>query len=64
MMPQIFVFTAGDHDARAHLADSIESPVSDEVVFATFPQELPAAKISQALIRISASGSWMVAECI
>ncbi len=37
-MPKIFVFTAGDSDARAHLADSIEAPVSKKKVFASFPE--------------------------
>ncbi len=28
-MPQIFVFTAGNPEARQHLADSIQSPIDD-----------------------------------
>jgi hypothetical protein len=35
-MPQIFVFTAGNREARQHLADSIQKPVRDEVVFDNF----------------------------
>jgi hypothetical protein len=35
-MPQIFVFTAGNPEARQHLVDSIQNPVDDEVVFDTF----------------------------
>ncbi len=31
-MPQIFVFTAGNPEARQHLADSIENPIDDAVV--------------------------------
>jgi hypothetical protein len=37
-MPQIFVFTAGNPEARQHLVDSIQNPVDDEVAFDTFPQ--------------------------
>jgi 5-methylcytosine-specific restriction enzyme B len=37
--PQIFVFTAGNADAQAHLADSIEAPVVLERVLAQFPRE-------------------------
>ena len=39
MMPQIFVFTAGNPEARQHLVDSIENPVDDEVVFDSFDHE-------------------------
>lgn len=35
-MPQIFVFTAGNPEARQHLVDSIENPVGDEKVFDNF----------------------------
>jgi hypothetical protein len=28
-MPQIFVFTAGNPEARQHLADSIQNPIDD-----------------------------------
>jgi hypothetical protein len=28
-MPQIFVFTAGNPEAREHLADSIQNPIDD-----------------------------------
>jgi 5-methylcytosine-specific restriction endonuclease McrA len=35
-MPQIFVFTAGNPEARRHLADSIWNPVDDAVVFGNF----------------------------
>ncbi len=38
MMPKIFVFTAGDRSARQHLADSIESPITDETVLANFAE--------------------------
>jgi len=37
-MPQIFVFTAGNPEARQHLVDSIQNSVDDAVVFNTFPQ--------------------------
>jgi hypothetical protein len=33
-MQQIFVFTAGNPEARQHLVDSILNPVDDGVVFA------------------------------
>ena len=35
-MPQIFVFTAGNPEARQHLVDSIENPVDEEKVFRSF----------------------------
>ena len=35
-MPQIFVFTAGNSEARQHLVDSIENPVDEEKVFDSF----------------------------
>jgi hypothetical protein len=35
-MPQIFVFTAGNPEARQHLVDSIQNPVDDAVVFGNF----------------------------
>jgi putative restriction endonuclease len=35
-MTQIFVFTAGNPEARQHLADSIENPIDEETVFAGF----------------------------
>ena len=37
-MPQIFVFTAGNPEARQHLADSIENLVDDAVVFGNFDE--------------------------
>jgi hypothetical protein len=35
-MPQIFVFTAGNPEARQHLVDSIQNPVDDAVVCGNF----------------------------
>ena len=35
-MSQIFVFTAGNPDARQHLVDSIENPIDEETVFGSF----------------------------
>src|SRR5215216_2564896 len=37
-MRQIFVFTAGNPEARQHLADSIQNPVDDAVVFGNFDE--------------------------
>src|SRR5437868_472581 len=37
--PQIFVFTAGNTDAQAHLADSIEAPVALERALSKFPRD-------------------------
>ena len=37
-MPNIFVFTAGNPEARQHLTSSIENPIADETVFASFPE--------------------------
>jgi len=37
-MPQIFVFTAGNPEAREHLSASIENPVDDSVVFDDFDE--------------------------
>jgi hypothetical protein len=37
-MTKIFVFTAGNPEARRHLEDSIRRPVSDEFVFDTFSE--------------------------
>jgi hypothetical protein len=37
-MPQIFVFTAGNPEARQHLVDSIQNPVDDEKVFDNFDE--------------------------
>jgi hypothetical protein len=37
-MTKIFVFTAGNPEARRHLEDSIRRPVSDEIVFDTFSE--------------------------
>jgi hypothetical protein len=37
-MPQIFVFTAGNSEARQHLADSFQNPVDDMKVFNDFDQ--------------------------
>jgi hypothetical protein len=37
-MPQIFVFTAGNPEARQHLVDSIQNPVDDGVVFGNFDE--------------------------
>ncbi len=36
MMTQIFVFTAGNPEARQHLEDSIENPIDEKTVFGTF----------------------------
>jgi hypothetical protein len=36
-MTQMFVFTAGNPNARQHLRDSIERPVDPTIVFDTFP---------------------------
>lgn len=36
MMPQIFVFTAGNPAARQHLVDSIQNPIDKNVVRDTF----------------------------
>jgi len=38
-MPNIFVFTAGDQDAKAHLDVPVEDPVDREEVFKTFEDE-------------------------
>jgi hypothetical protein len=35
-MTQIFVFTAGNFEARQHLVDSIENPIEEKTVFGTF----------------------------
>jgi len=37
-MPQIFVFTAGNPEARQHLVDSIQNPIDDAVVFGNFDE--------------------------
>jgi hypothetical protein len=37
-MPQIFVFTAGNSEARQHLVDSIENPIDKNVVLDTFTE--------------------------
>jgi 5-methylcytosine-specific restriction endonuclease McrA len=37
-MRQIFVFTAGNPEARQHLVDSIQNPVDDEKVFDNFDE--------------------------
>jgi 5-methylcytosine-specific restriction protein B len=37
--PQIFVFTAGNAEAQAHLADSIESPIALDRVLRAFPRD-------------------------
>ncbi len=37
-MPQIFVFTAGNPEARQHLSDSIHDPIDDAVVFGNFDE--------------------------
>jgi hypothetical protein len=36
-MSQIFVFTAGNPEAQRHMADTIESPIDEEMVFNSFP---------------------------
>lgn len=36
-MPQIFVFVAGNPEAQRHVADTLESPIRDAVVFNSFP---------------------------
>jgi hypothetical protein len=37
-MPQIFVFTAENPETRQHLADSIQNPIDDAVVFDNFDE--------------------------
>jgi hypothetical protein len=37
-MTQVFVFTAGNPEARQHLVDSIQNPVDDAVVFGNFDE--------------------------
>jgi len=37
-MTRMFVFTAGNRNARKHLEDSIERPVDHDIVFDTFPR--------------------------
>ena len=37
-MPQIFVFTAGNSEARQHLIDSIQDPIDDAKVFDSFEE--------------------------
>lgn len=37
-MTRMFVFTAGNRNARQHLKDSIERPVDPKTVFGTFPE--------------------------
>src|SRR5215212_562122 len=37
-MPQIFVFTAGNPEARQHLLDSIQNPIEYETVFDGFAE--------------------------
>jgi hypothetical protein len=37
-MPQIFVFTAGNPEARQHLVDSIRRPIDDAIVFGNFDE--------------------------
>lgn len=37
--PQIFIFTAGNADAQAHLADSIEAPINLDRALRTFASE-------------------------
>jgi putative restriction endonuclease len=36
-MTQVFVFVSGNPDAQRHLADTIENPIDDEMVFDGFP---------------------------
>jgi hypothetical protein len=36
-MTQVFVFVSGNPDAQRHLADTIENPIDDEMVFYGFP---------------------------
>ena len=38
-MRQIFVFTAGNPEARQHLVDSIQNAVDDEKVFDNFDDQ-------------------------
>jgi hypothetical protein len=38
-MRQIFVFTAGNPEARQHLADSIQNHIEDEKLFAHFDEQ-------------------------
>ena len=51
-MPQIFVFTAGNPEARQHLLDSIQNPIDKAVVLDTF-----AAADRKKLERIQAEGN-------
>jgi hypothetical protein len=51
-MPQIFVFTAGNPEARQHLLDSIQNPIDKAVVLDTF-----AAADREKLERIQAEGN-------
>ncbi len=37
-MPHLFVFTAGNPEARQHLADTIENPIDDKSVFDCFDE--------------------------
>jgi hypothetical protein len=37
-MRQIFVFTAGNPEARQHMVDSIENPIDDAVVSDNFDE--------------------------
>ena len=36
-MPQLFVFVAGNPEAQRHVADTLESPIDEAVVFNSFP---------------------------
>ncbi len=37
-MPRVFVFTAGNPEARRHLADSIQNPIDDAIVYGNFDE--------------------------
>jgi hypothetical protein len=53
-MPQMFVFTAGNPEARQHLVESIENQVDEQKVFGGF-----AAALREELehIRVPCSGA-------
>jgi hypothetical protein len=36
-MPQLFVFVAGNPEAQRHVADTLERPIDEAVVFNSFP---------------------------
>jgi hypothetical protein len=38
VIPQMFVFTASNPEARQHLVDSVQNPIDDSVVFGNFDE--------------------------